>query len=105
MVPYVEDTMEECPADDIIMLYLVLSTFTGIFVLFVILLVVHLRESAKRKHEASRQGDIMDRKEFRNLQAKIHGEEVLKQLQKIDNHENNGSSESAIGSSDESSQV
>eukprot|EP00977_Amphora_coffeiformis_P024188 scaffold15108_cov180-Amphora_coffeaeformis.AAC.64 len=85
MVPYVEDAMEECPANNVIMLYLVLSTFTGLSVLFAILLVVRLGENAQRKHEASWHGDIMDKKEFRNLLAKIHGEVVLKRLRGAEN--------------------
>lgn len=103
MVPYVQDTMEECPDDDIIILYLVLSTFTGVFILFVVLLAVHLRENTQRKHQASRHDDIMKKDGFHNLQAKIHGRERLKRLRKVENDEtnngNNGSAESASDSS------
>jgi len=74
MVPGVQLGMEGCPSDDIIVLYMILSAFTGVFIFFSIKFAVQLRKNSRRQKKKNQQGRLKD-DEFEDIQLEIYGDQ------------------------------
>jgi ABC-type nitrate/sulfonate/bicarbonate transport system ATPase subunit len=74
MVPGVQQEMEGCPSDDVIVPYMILSTFTGIFLLFTVIAFVKLRHHMKEKKRTKTQECIkVEDETYREIQMKLYG--------------------------------
>lgn len=87
MVPGIEQNMEECPDSDIIVLYMVLSAFTGVFVVFSILGLTCAIRACRRKQASKKRANMWE--ESRDLQVEMYGEEAVKRLRDRRLQENN----------------
>jgi hypothetical protein len=76
VIPDVQDLMEGCPNDDVIVLYMVLSGLIGL-VSFVLYEVFKCLVHSIRENKASREKDMLKDKEFSNLQLSLYGSGVL----------------------------
>lgn len=75
-IPGVQNNMEGCPADDVIMIYMVLSAMLGLVLFLIYQSVKSIMRKAKRKKKAEFHNSLKD-EEFRDLQIELYGEEVL----------------------------
>jgi len=95
--------MEGCPADNLIPLYLILSAFAGVFILFVILKALQVRKSLKRQKVESKRDRVIHSKDFKDLQVEIYGEGALRRLRHRDSDRSSGNSSAAeVSASDDS---
>jgi hypothetical protein len=76
IVPGVQDDMEGCPADDVNMLYLILSAMIGLVLFLIYQTSKTLTKASKKKDAISKQSLLKD-EEFRDLQVELYGEGVL----------------------------
>jgi hypothetical protein len=85
MIPQVQDDMEGCPASDVNVAYMTLSSFIGLF-LFLIYQISKAAISASRtKKSISKKNKLKDA-EFRDLQIELYGEDRLKDSLSNTNH-------------------
>ena len=84
MLPVVGDQMEGCPADNVIVLYMVLSTFTGLFIFFSIIGVNALLKQRKQHGAEEKMAHAFEEKGFESLQKELYGEDVLRRLENRD---------------------
>jgi ABC-type lipoprotein export system ATPase subunit len=87
-IPGVMDDMEGCPADDINLLYLILSAFVGVFVFLLVKGYQALQKGAEKNKDADKRNRIMETEEAQLLQVELYGEKALRRLQ----HQNSSSS-------------
>ena len=71
MVPGVQEGMEGCPSEDIIVLYLVLSAFTGVFVFFSVMFAIQLRSKGKEQRKETQRNNLQD-DEFKEIQCGLY---------------------------------
>jgi hypothetical protein len=76
MIPSVQDDMENCPASDVNVLYMVLSAMLGL-VMFLIYQTSKTLIRASRKKKATSKKNLLKDAEFRDLQVELYGEGVL----------------------------
>jgi hypothetical protein len=76
MIPVVQDDMENCPASDVNVLYLVLSAMVGL-VMFLIYQTSTTLIRASMKKKAISKKNLLKDAEFRDLQVELYGEGVL----------------------------
>jgi hypothetical protein len=76
MIPVVQDSMEGCPASDVIVLYMVLSGFLPL-VLFIMIEMVKVWMKSIRNQKVIRMKSMMKDDEYRNLQVELYGAGVL----------------------------
>ena len=82
MIPGVQDDMENCPDEDLNILYLILSGFIGV-VLF--LVVKTFNSFSNKRHsleEAGKLADMLD-DEFQDLQVELYGEKGLRHFKHL----------------------
>jgi len=76
MIPGTQDSMEGCPADDLLVPYMILSALLGLVIFLICEVVMGLRRSMTRKQETKKKNSLKD-DEFVDLQIELYGEEVL----------------------------
>jgi hypothetical protein len=76
MIPSVQDDMENCPASDVNLLYMVLSGLLGV-VMFLIYQTSKTLIRASTKKKATSKKNLLKDAEFRDLQVELYGEGVL----------------------------
>lgn len=76
MIPGVQEDMDNCPADDVLVPYMILSSLIGLAGFFVYQGVVNVHRSLTRKQETAKKNSLKD-DEFVDLQIELYGEEVL----------------------------
>jgi hypothetical protein len=76
IIPGVKDQMENCPRDDLLVLYAVLSGFLGL-VLFVVYQGIRAAVKAARTKKKSTKYNHLKDDEFVDLQIELYGEQVL----------------------------
>lgn len=76
MIPGTKDSMEGCPSDDVLVLYMVLSSFIGL-VMFLLYQTIARMQRALSKKKENLKKDSMKDDEFVDLQIELYGEEVL----------------------------
>jgi hypothetical protein len=76
IIPGVQDSMEGCPNDDVIVLYTILSGFVGT-VMFLVYEAIRIGLNASRTKATSKQHDRLKDDEFVDLQIELYGIEVL----------------------------
>jgi hypothetical protein len=86
-LPGVMDEMEGCP-DDLNLLYLILSSFVGVFVFLVAKGVQAAQKGAEKNKDAGKKKQIMEMEEAQLLQVELYGEKALRRLQ----HQNSSGS-------------
>ena len=81
MVPSVKDKMAGCPADNVLIAYLILSALLGLFIFLLVKLILSCRKTAKTvEREKAKQASMLD-DEFVALQVELYGQKVLRRLQ------------------------
>lgn len=80
MVPGVQDQMEGCPDDDVIIVYMILSSLLGLFVFGVVNLALQLKKGRAQKKIEARRSKLFD-DEFQELQVALYGEKALRRFQ------------------------
>jgi len=76
MIPGTRESMEGCPADDLLVPYTVLSALLGLVMFLIYKAAVALRRSMTQKQEKKKKNLLKD-DEFVDLQIELYGEEVL----------------------------
>jgi hypothetical protein len=76
MIPVVKDSMEGCPNDDVLVLYMVLSAMVGLF-LFIGMEIVKVLMKTFRTNKAAKKNNMLKDAEFEQLQIELYGEAVL----------------------------
>jgi hypothetical protein len=76
MIPAVQDDMENCPASDVNVLYMVLSAMVGLVMFLIYQTSTTLIRMSKKKKAISKKNLLKDA-EFRDLQVELYGEGVL----------------------------
>jgi len=70
--------MEGCPADNYIPLFLILSAFTGVFIVFLILTALNIRKSYQRRKVETKRDRIKNKdKDFHDLQVELYGVQAM----------------------------
>lgn len=77
MIPGVKDQMENCPSDDLLVLYSVLSALVGL-TLFMVYVGVKSAIKAARSKKVSKKHNRLKDDEFVDLQIELYGEQILK---------------------------
>ena len=77
MVPGVQEGMEGCPSEDIIVLYLILSALTGVFVFFSIMFAVQLRNKCKEQKKETQRSNLQD-EQFEEIKDYLYRDDVEK---------------------------
>lgn len=80
MVPGLQDAMEGCPADDVTLLYLILSSLLGISVFGIVQVCLKFKKSNTKKKEEVKRSHLVD-EEFMELQVAMYGENALRRFQ------------------------
>jgi hypothetical protein len=96
MVPGIQENMEECPVDDVIVIYMILSAFTGVFVVSLILGLIRLVRKTLHKKKKKKMKCLW--KDSRDLQVELYGTEAVERLRgsaRKENDENQEVSETA----------
>ena len=88
MVPSVQATMEGCPRNNIILVYLILSALLGLALFLVVKLILLLRKATKATAKEKSKRANMEDDDFIALQAELYGQKVLRRL----HHKNSGKS-------------
>jgi hypothetical protein len=83
-LPGVMDQMEGCPADNLNLLFLILSSFVGVFVFLVFKAFQASKKGAAKNKDAGKRKQIMEMEEAQLLQIELYGEKALKRLQHQD---------------------
>lgn len=76
MIPSVQDAMENCPASDVNVLYMVLSAMFFVVMVFIYQTFKTLIRTSRKKDAISKKNLLKD-EEFRDLQVELYGEGVL----------------------------
>jgi ABC-type nitrate/sulfonate/bicarbonate transport system ATPase subunit len=76
MIPSIQDEMEECPAESVIMLYMVLSSFFFLALFVAFKVVKKIIKSGKNKQIVDYHNKMRDA-EFHDLQVELYRESVL----------------------------
>lgn len=91
MIPGVQDDMENCPDEDLNILYLILSGFIGVVVFIFVKTLNQASASAKSMDKMGKLAEMMD-DEFVELQVELFGEKGLKHFKHmqstLSNHSN-----------------
>ena len=74
------NSMEGCPADDVIVLYMVLSTFTGIFLFSSVIGIAKFFRQRKRIDADEERAHVYEEEDFASLQNELYGRDVCKRL-------------------------
>jgi hypothetical protein len=77
MIPGVQDDMEGCPANDVNLLYMTLSSLIGLTMFLVYHMVKKLALHDPQPQLPSKRSELKD-DEFRELQLELYGEKHLK---------------------------
>ncbi len=77
MVPGVKDLMEDCPADDVLPLYTVLSGCLGLFLFLALMGILTIKASYAAKAADSNRKSISESAEFKKLQVEMFGEDKI----------------------------
>jgi hypothetical protein len=80
IIPGVQDQMEGCPADDVLMLYMFLASMIGL-VMFLVYQTVKTTYRSFHKQKAVKKRNALKDDEFRDLQLELYGEEILGRTQ------------------------
>lgn len=99
----VSEAMEGCPADDIIVLYMVLSTFTGIALFSTIIGLAALSRQRQKQDADEKRAEQYSEEELLSLQQELHGEDVCQRLK--EHHNNKGAQNSDSTSFDDRASV
>jgi ABC-type lipoprotein export system ATPase subunit len=94
MIPGVQDQMEGCPAENVNMLYMILSALLGVFVFLIVQVVIKLRKRSNKKKSDVKKASMQD-VEFQELQVEMYGEKALRRF-----HHMNSSHHSRTNRSD-----
>ena len=73
MVPGVQDDMENCPSEDVNVLYMILSAFIGVVLFLLVKTFNKASATAKSLEEAGKLAEMLD-DEFEELQVELFGE-------------------------------
>jgi hypothetical protein len=76
MIPSVQDDMENCPDDNVNVLYMVLSAMLGLVLFLIYQTSKTLTRASTKKKATSKKNSLKDA-EFRDLQVELYGEGVL----------------------------
>jgi hypothetical protein len=76
-IPGVMDDMEGCPPEDLNLLYLILSSFVGVFFFIVAQGLQAGQKGAEKHKDADKRKQIMESEEAKLLQAELYGEKAL----------------------------
>ena len=95
MVPSVQDLMEGCPGEDVVLLYLVLSALLGLAVFLSVIWIHSLRKSVASRAKDVAKKEWMQDDEIQSLQFEMYGEKVLRRLR----HEDQQSDTSTVNPS------
>jgi hypothetical protein len=76
ILPGVQDSMEGCPSDDVVMLYMFLSGLIGIVLFLVYLSMKSLISTMKSKKAIIKRNALKD-DEFRDLQMELFGDRMI----------------------------
>jgi ABC-type lipoprotein export system ATPase subunit len=87
-IPGVMDDMEGCPAEDINLLYLILSAFVGVFFFVLAKGFQACQKDAEKLKDDEKRKQIMEMEEAQLLQVELYGEKALRRLQ----HQNSSNS-------------
>jgi len=77
MVPGYKESMEDCPADDKLVLYSVLSGLIGLVLFLMLMAVLMFRESRKAKGSQAERKTIEASPEFKALQAQMFKNKII----------------------------
>jgi ABC-type lipoprotein export system ATPase subunit len=80
-IPGVMDDMEGCPAEDINLLYLILSSFVGVSIFLVAKGFQAFQKDAEKNKDAGKRKQVMEAEEYQLLQVELYGEKALRRLQ------------------------
>jgi hypothetical protein len=80
IVPGVQDQMEGCPGDDVLMLYMFLAAMVGL-VMFLVYQTAKTLYHSFHKQKAVMKRNALKDDEFRDLQLELYGEEILGRTQ------------------------
>jgi hypothetical protein len=75
ILPGAQDSMEGCPSDDVVMLYMLLSAMIG----FVVFLLYQSVKKIQRSLKKSEKRDLLKDNEIRDLQVELYGVRVVDQ--------------------------
>ena len=76
MIPSIQDEMEGCPADNVIMLYMVLSSFFFLVLFVAFKVIKNVIKSGKHKQIVDYHNKMRDA-EFRDVQVELYGESAF----------------------------
>ena len=93
MIPDVQDDMENCPDEDLNILYLILSGFIGVVVFAFVKTLNGFAAKTKSMEEASKIADMLD-EEFESLQVEMFGDKGLKRFKHLESRYSNLSTHS-----------
>jgi hypothetical protein len=85
MIDEVKDDMENCPADDVVLVYMTLSAFIGLVLFLIYQTIRTVTKSAKEKKTTSMQNKMKDA-EFKDLVLELYGEDALTDSLAASNH-------------------
>ena len=88
MVPSVQASMEGCPRDNVVLVYLILSGLLGVFLFLGLKLTLSFNKTARVAEKERVKRANLDDDEFITLQTEMYGQKVLRRLR----HENSSSS-------------
>jgi hypothetical protein len=81
IVPYAQDQMEGCPADEgLNMLYLVLTGLVGVFLFLVTMGIVTFFRNQKKAEKSERLAELQKDAAFVELQEEMYGDKQLRRL-------------------------
>ena len=93
MIPGVQDDMENCPDEELNILYLILSGFIGVVLFIVVKSFNKVNASAKSMEAAGKLADMLD-EEFEQLQVELFGEKGLRHFKHLASNLSNHSTHS-----------
>ncbi|KAL7555689.1 hypothetical protein ACA910_015241 [Epithemia clementina (nom. ined.)] len=79
IVPDVQEDMEDCPDDDLNILYMILLSLVGLFGFLFVQGILAIRQKGKESEKAQLKASMMD-EEFADLQMTLYGEKALPPL-------------------------
>jgi hypothetical protein len=82
MLPGVQDQMEGCPAEDVNLLYLILSALLGVLVFIIFHVCVLIKKRSSKQKSNIKLAKMQDF-EFQELQVELYGEKALRRFQHL----------------------
>jgi hypothetical protein len=79
MVPAVQDTMENCPSDNVILVYVILSGCLGVFIFLVVMAILKIKRGIQKDKAETKRAGLRD-DEFTELQVELYGTKALHRL-------------------------